>query len=151
MLVHNQIEERREFESYYQSSRDLLPMSQGYQSYFQKDLLINQFLFQNLPPESKDFGDLLTMVWITLQGRFPFVGSKGGIGLATELSQIGDEVWILFECSRPLILRRQDDHYLLIGSAYLDDAMGRDALRGIPNHVEGEIFGGYKIETISLR
>lgn len=125
-------------------------MTQGYQSYFKEDLLINRLLFQSLHPAAGDVGNLLTSVWLAVLGRLPFVGSKGGIGLA-ELSQIGDEVWILFGCSQPIILRRQDNHYLAVGNVYLDDAMEGEALRGIPNHVKGDSFGGYKIESISLR
>lgn len=146
------IEGSRELESYYQSSRDLLPMMQGYQSYFQQGLLINRLLLQSLHPAARDIGNLLNTVLVALISRFPFVGSKGGIGLATKLSQIGDEVWILFGCSQPMILRRQDDHYLVVGSAYLDGAVRGDTLRGIPNHVkEGGTFRGHKIESISLR
>jgi hypothetical protein len=147
-----QIVGRKKIKSYYQSSRDLLPMIQGYKSYFGEDLMINRFLFQNLHPTARDFGDLLTTIWLALLCRFPFVGSNGGIGLATELSQVGDEVWILFGCSRPMILRRQDSHYIVVGSAYLDGAMDGDILRGMPKHIkEGESLGDYKIESISLR
>jgi hypothetical protein len=72
--------------------------------------------------------------------------------MATELSPVIDEVWILFGRSRPMILRRQDSHYIVVGSAYLDGAMDGDVLRGIPKHIkEGESFKGYKIESISLR
>jgi hypothetical protein len=44
---------------------------------------------------------------------------RGFMGLAPQLAEVGDEVWILLGCDVPMILRKCDDYYTLVGECFV--------------------------------
>jgi hypothetical protein len=72
-----------------------------------------------------------------------FLSKAGFVGAAPWNSKEGDVVCVLLGCSYPVILRREDDHYVLIGEAYIDDFMNGNAIDGLEN---GEfVLGTFEI------
>ena len=62
-----------------------------------------------------------------------FLSEAGLIGAAPWNAKEGDVICVLLGCSSPVILRREDGHYVLIGEAYIDDFMNGDAIMGLEN------------------
>jgi hypothetical protein len=44
---------------------------------------------------------------------------RGFMGLAPQPAEVGDEVWILLGCDVPMILRKCDDYYILVGECFV--------------------------------
>lgn len=87
----------------------------------------------------------------TLGKRF-LLTPNGTMGQAPKASKLGDEIWILFRCPTPMLLRPENDHYIVVGSVYLDGHMQGEMMRGWPEIVEDENqFGEYTIKGITLR
>jgi hypothetical protein len=59
------------------------------------------------------------------------VSSSGILGLGPDAIQQGDKICILLGCSFPVILRPIDNHYIFIGSAYVDGYMTGEALEAV--------------------
>ena len=53
-----------------------------------------------------------------IAGRRFYVTEKGYMGLATHNADIGDVVVVLLGSNVPFLLRKVDDHYILIGETY---------------------------------
>ena len=76
------------------------------------------------------------MAWVSqissniLNQRF-CVSSSGILGLGPEAIKQGDKICILLGCSLPVILRPIDNHYILIGRAYMDGYMTGEAMEKI--------------------
>lgn len=51
--------------------------------------------------------------------------------IVPNLAEVGDKICILLGCSFPVILRAVDDHYVLIGCAYVDGYMQGEAMEKI--------------------
>lgn len=60
-----------------------------------------------------------------------FLSKAGFVGAAPWNAKEGDVVCVLLGCSYPVILRSEDDHYVLIGEAYIDDFMNGNAIDGL--------------------
>jgi hypothetical protein len=74
------------------------------------------------------------------------------MGLAQPPGQEGDQVWIIFGCSTPMLLRPSQDGFLVVGDVYLDGFMDGKAVEGTKeplNH--GDRYGNFLIQNISLR
>ena len=56
-----------------------------------------------------------------LHGRIVLPSLSGRAVLVPSHARAGDLVCILFECPVPVVLRRVDDHYILVGECYVDD------------------------------
>ncbi len=41
------------------------------------------------------------------------------MGLAPQPAEVGDEVWVLLGCDVPMILRKCDGHYILVGECFV--------------------------------
>ena len=52
-----------------------------------------------------------------------FIGSSGTMGMAPETSLKGDIICIPLGCPHPMVLRRANNHYLVVGEAYVDGYM----------------------------
>jgi hypothetical protein len=61
-------------------------------------------------------------VAMTWDRRF-FIGSEDTMGMAPESSLEGDIICIPLGCPHPMILRQVDDHYIVVGEAYVDGYM----------------------------
>ncbi|KAH8767821.1 heterokaryon incompatibility protein-domain-containing protein [Hyaloscypha finlandica] len=65
----------------------------------------------------------------TLSGDWRyFISPKGFMGLAKFRAQATDKICILLGASVPFVLRKVDDHYLLVGEAYIRGLMGGEAI-----------------------
>ena len=108
--------------------------------------------FPNMPEEWLDLGDNLP--WDQrLEAEYMLEKRKcqnmrklviihpGGLGLAPDSVQIGDEVWILAGSQVPFILRSVDGsprRYKLIGEAYVHGIMHGEAMEGVDlNQLDG--------------
>lgn len=61
---------------------------------------------------------------VLLQKRWRFFNTTTGfIGLAPCKTQPGDHIFVLKESYVPVILRKQEDHYLFVGVAFVLDLM----------------------------
>lgn len=65
-----------------------------------------------------------------------FFLTKGGyMGLGPRRIKKGDVLCILLGCNVPLVLRKQDQHYILVGECYVSGIMNGEALQQTPNGV----------------
>ncbi|CAM6000724.1 unnamed protein product [Sphagnum balticum] len=63
----------------------------------------------------------------------------------------GDEIWILHHCSMPMVLRRVNDHYLVVGPARLDsNKLGEPAQEWVDVAEKRGHSENHKIERIFL-
>lgn len=67
----------------------------------------------------------------TLLHRKLLVSEKSYLGLASKHVQPGDLITILKGAQVPMILRRENDHYLLVGEAYVDGIMDGEGITNI--------------------
>lgn len=58
---------------------------------------------------------------------------EGYIGSAPSETQEGDFIGILLECKLPLVIRRFEDHYILIGACYIYDMMDGEVMGQVGN------------------
>jgi hypothetical protein len=85
-----------------------------------------------LDTADKTYQSLETMYSIKT-GRSYFLASTGIIGLAPNITEEGDLICILFGCSVPVILRKEENDYILIGESYVDGFMHGEAMKGFEN------------------
>lgn len=85
---------------------------------------------------------LISACW-TMNRRRLIVSDKGIIGLGPLNSSKEDFMCILPGCRFPVILRKIDDHYTLVGEAYIDAFMYGEGIRGVKN-------GLYDLETLEI-
>jgi hypothetical protein len=81
---------------------------------------------------SQDFGkrELKTLFLknIAIQVRFRFTEMEGGyLGMEPRFSRPGDVVAILKGSKVPLILRKHEDHYIIIGTSSIPELMEGEA------------------------
>ena len=98
------------------------------------------------------------LILTRLRGRVIYLSQKGVIGLAPTVTRTGDEVWSIWGCQWPLILRKVDDHYIVVGPAYhqslcihseiLDGEYTGDGRSGTKWENR---YGSFVIESIELR
>jgi hypothetical protein len=62
-----------------------------------------------------------------------FISPEGYVGLAHSRARHSDQICILPGASVPFILRREDDHYLLVGEAYVHGLMKGEAIKLLQN------------------
>ena len=62
-----------------------------------------------------------------------FVCDRGIIGMGPLTAEKGDKVCLLLGCDFPVLLRWVDDHYILLGEAYLDGYMDGEGLLNAEN------------------
>ena len=102
-------------------------------------------------------------IWLRLQGTTLYISQNGNLGLAPVETVPGDEIWAIFGCKWPLILRPRDDTYLLVGPAVHESISIRDEILENINIPEKELAtsirngtrwenrqGKFVVETILL-
>jgi hypothetical protein len=67
--------------------------------------------------------DLETSIEMATACRKFLRTDRGFMGLAPQLAEVGDEVWILLGCDVPLLLRKCDDYYILVGECFVQGIM----------------------------
>lgn len=68
---------------------------------------------------------------LMMNRRRLFIGSSNVAGLAPWDAEPGDKLCILLGCRFPVVLRRQGDHHVLIGEAYVDGMMDGQAMQAL--------------------
>jgi hypothetical protein len=81
--------------------------------------------------EEKERLSAVLEVGLMMNRRRFFLSEAGFIGAAPWNAKEGDVICVLLGCSSPVILRREDGHYVLIGEVYIDDFMNGDAIEGL--------------------
>jgi hypothetical protein len=87
-----------------------------------------------VPPQSSLIIDFLQRVQSVIWNRKFFVSSNNNyIGLAPRVAQVGDLICILYGCTVPVLLRRQEDidgkeYFQVFGESYVDRMMDGEAL-----------------------
>lgn len=71
--------------------------------------------------QSRDWSIFLNGVCQFSHNRRIFITTTGHIGIGPVFMRPGDEVVVLFKGRMPYILRRQPDHHIFIGDAYVRD------------------------------
>ncbi len=73
------------------------------------------------------------LIWDTFKDCQFLLTRKHGVGLARSCElQVGDEIWVLFGCQVPLILRkREPSGYTLVTQCWLEGVMDAEAVAGI--------------------
>ena len=64
----------------------------------------------------------------------------GYMGLVPGHAAVGDFACILFGCSLPIMLRKDDDHYILVGESYFHGVTDGDVILDYEKHFETEQF-----------
>jgi hypothetical protein len=59
----------------------------------------------------------------------------------------GDEIWILFGCPIPMVLRRTGSYFLVASPAYIPDIMNGEAMEEVDT--PDDKFGGWGILGLS--
>jgi len=57
------------------------------------------------------------------------------------LVKVGDEIWIVFGCPTPMVLRRTASHFLVVSPAYICDIMNGEAMDGVTTPDDN--YGGW--------
>ncbi|EQB56003.1 HET domain-containing protein [Colletotrichum gloeosporioides Cg-14] len=99
-----------------------------------KDLSENFLAFTTFLAESgvvqESFGDperdrklvsFLVGVAVAANHRRVFVTRDGHVGIGPKMMRPGDEVIVLFGGRMPFVVRRRENHHLLVGSCYVND------------------------------
>ena len=112
------------------------------------------------PTELGDSGSIDWSIFSRLQGRVIYLSNNGNMGLAPIATRPRDEIWVIFGCKWPMILRPEGEHYCLIGAANHEcvdireeilDNLGIESPSCIKNGTRWENKQGkFMVETISL-
>ncbi|KAF2273044.1 uncharacterized protein EI97DRAFT_436470 [Westerdykella ornata] len=84
--------------------------------------------------QTERFGHFVQLVHKTLSSGCPASISPTTTLAITEgraSVKSGDEIWILFGCSTPMVLRRTVSHFLVVSPAYIPDIMNGEAMEGV--------------------
>lgn len=84
----------------------------------------------------------------TMASDIPIVSTTGLIGLSTSVQAfVGDEIWILFGCPKPMILRPVDGNYQAIGPLHMEGIMNGEVIGWLENQ---EQFEGLAVEIVEM-
>lgn len=59
--------------------------------------------------------------------------------------QSGDEIWILFGCAAPVVLRHAVSHFLVVSPAYIGDVMNGEVVHGVHAPDDDETGGWSRV------
>jgi hypothetical protein len=84
--------------------------------------------------EDEDVGDkeqLAVAIYVTtmMNRRRLFISQRGIVGMAPWDASEGDIVVVLLGCRQPIVLRKIEGHYIMIGEAYVDGYMEGKAMK----------------------
>lgn len=96
-----------------------------------------------------DFAEQMENV-LAMRPRF-FIAKKDNMGMAPPPAQPHDEIWILFGCWSPMLLRPDRQGFKVVGDVYLHGYMAGEAVKGCPEILnDGDICGGFEVRSIDL-
>lgn len=85
-----------------------------------------------------------------MRRRF-FIAKGDNIGMAPPPAQPHDQIWILFGCWSPILLRPYQQGFQVVGDVYLHGFMAGEAVVGYPRDFEdGAVYNGFEVRTIDL-
>jgi hypothetical protein len=88
---------------------------------------------------SKIVIDLKTSIETAAAYRKFLRTDRGFMGLAPQLAKVWDEVWVLLGCDVPMLLRKYDDYYILVGECFvygiMDGEQTKDLASGPPKNI----------------
>ncbi|KAE9373784.1 hypothetical protein N431DRAFT_407479 [Stipitochalara longipes BDJ] len=110
-----------------------LVQSSGYQGLATRSLARNQEEFRLSIVQQRNLEKMLSKpTWsstiaidlkITIEtmtaGRKFLRTNRGFMGLAPQVAEVGDEVWVILGCNVPMLLRKCDDYYMLVGECFV--------------------------------
>jgi hypothetical protein len=89
---------------------------------------------------------------LTFKDRILFKSGRGAVGLVPKGAQFTDEIWIIFGCPTPIVLRQEEDEkYSVVGVTYVDGIMKGEAVNGMPDQVENCRYGEFEVVTVAIR
>ena len=84
--------------------------------------------------------------------RYLVLTQNGIMGLAPLATLPGDEIWMLFRHPIPMVLRREDANFLVVGPAFIDFAVQEQWDEAMAKYEEGDReCNGYEIRGIELK
>lgn len=96
--------------------------------------------------------ELISSMALAGEDRVPFRGDRGSVGLMPKEASFDCQVWILFDCPVPVVLRPIGDYYMVVGVAYVDAFMHGESCSNMPAVVKiGERYGDYGIFTVQIK
>jgi hypothetical protein len=124
------------------TDRDFLTKRRASETFYEaiKDVVYD---LETWPVEDKGFLEHLVAVYSATRNRQLITSQRGHIGLCTRDAREGDLICILLGVRVPLILRKQDDHYVIIGDCYVDGIMDGET---IPDMESGK----FKVEKFDV-
>ncbi|KAF8856134.1 hypothetical protein BDZ45DRAFT_691989 [Acephala macrosclerotiorum] len=100
---------------------------------------------------SGDGHQLLTNMSLVGEEGLLFRGDLGRVGLIPKEALFEDEVWILFDCPVPVVLRPANEFFTVVGVAYVDGFMRGESCSVMPAVVKaGDKYGQFEIATVKL-
>ncbi|CZR66297.1 uncharacterized protein PAC_16198 [Phialocephala subalpina] len=66
---------------------------------------------------------LMNLCYLQAERATPFICAAGSIGLASLETRLGDEIWLIPTCPRPIVLRPKDGKHSVLGRAWYEDDM----------------------------
>jgi hypothetical protein len=86
----------------------------------------------------------ITFIYARIWDRRFFISSSKAMGLASREIREGDIICIPLGCCHPIILRKEENHYINLGEAYVDGYMYGEAMEMLER-------GELKLEEFELR
>lgn len=99
---------------------DLVPKEEVILNEEEKQMLLAPKAAHSVPPG--------WVVTTTYAGHKPFLTRNGYLGMGFESIEVGDEVWIVRGCPTPLVLRREEERFSLVGESYVHGVMKGEAV-----------------------
>jgi hypothetical protein len=97
---------------------------------------------QNIQHQTERFGHFVQLVHKTLSaGCLASISPTTTLAITERTASVksGDEIWILFGCATPMVLRRIVSYFLVVSPAYICDIMNGEAMHGVttPDEKDG--------------
>jgi hypothetical protein len=92
---------------------------------------------------TRHFMNFSTMVERRMHNRFIFKMDNGYMGVGPPRIEGGDVVVVLVGCKVPVLLRKAEDHYVLIGECFVQGLMDGEVIDELKSGKH--IFGGFRI------
>lgn len=84
--------------------------------------------------------------------RYLILTQNGTMGLAPLATIPGDEIWMLFRHPIPMVLRREDEHFLVVGPAFIDFAVQETWDVAMRKYEDGDQeCNGHEIQCVELK
>ena len=130
---------------YDHSQRDLTVVLRALRKFHNLRWLDLERLFaavQDIQDQTERFGHFVQLVHKTLSsGCLSSISCTSALAITEGKASVksGDEVWILFGCATPMVLRRTVSHFLVVSPAYMSDIMHGEAMGGVvtPDEKDG--------------